>query len=202
MKSIYAKELKEIRIGLAPFGRIQDFILQSLAGFIRGYCGLGAVILAASPIPAAAYDEKRDQYNAAAIIKALEAMPFDSNLTKVVGIFNTDLFIPIFTHVLGEAREGGRYAVASLYRLSRSAEGLYAPASKVGERLVKVAVHELGHLFDIGHCMDRRCMMHYSGGLQELDAITLTLCSYCAEYLRYAIQRESRVPIKPSTEGP
>jgi archaemetzincin len=64
---------------------------------------------------------------------------------------------------------------------------------KIVERLVKVAIHELGHLFNIGHCLNNSCLMHYSGNLDDLDATTLTFCDYCSEFMAYAIRRE-RVP--------
>ena len=143
--------------------------------------------------PAYAYDQKRGQYNAATILKAFNSMPFDDGLHKVIGLMSVDLFIPIFTHVLGEANEGGRFALASLHRLGTTTDRVPASMDQTIERLVKVAVHELGHLFDVGHCLNKHCLMHYSGNLADLDATSLDFCDYCAEFLAYAIQRE-RLP--------
>lgn len=182
-------DLKQPCIGVAPLGDVPAPALQSIETFCRTRLGLAAEILPRFENPAYAYDQKRRQYNAAIIIKALEAMPF-RNHTKVIAVANVDLFIPIFTHVLGEAQEGGKYAVASLYRLSRSADRPYAAMDQILERLLKVAVHELGHLFSMAHCLKKDCLMHYSGNLTDLDATSLTFCDYCAEFFAYAIGKE------------
>jgi archaemetzincin len=181
---------KQICIGVAPFGEVPDAALQGVAAFIRTHLHLEAHLLAPFQNPANAYDQKRGQYNAAIILKTFKSMPFDEGLDKVIGVMNVDLFIPIFTHVLGEANEGGRYALASLYRLNRAPNRVSASMDQVIERLIKVAIHELGHLFNLGHCMNKHCLMHYSGNLDDLDATTLTFCGYCSEFLAYSIRRE------------
>jgi archaemetzincin len=183
-------DLKKICIGLAPLGEVPDWALDGVAAYLRTHLNLEARILATFQKPTYAYDEKRGQYNAATILKAFKSMPFDEGLDKVIGVMNVDLFIPIFTHVLGEANEGGRYALASLYRLRETTDRLPASMDQIIERLVKVAVHELGHLLNIAHCLNKPCLMHYSGNLADLDATSLTFCDYCSEFLAYAISRE------------
>jgi len=185
--------LKPIRIGVAPFGEVPDAALQGVAAYIRTHLNLAAHILPSFQNPTYAYDQKRGQYNAATILKAFKSMTFDESLDKVIGIMNVDLFIPIFTHVLGEANEGGRYALASLYRLGKATDRLSASMDQIIERLVKVAIHELGHLFNMAHCLNKHCLMHYSGNLADLDTTSLTFCDYCSEFLAYSIRRE-RLP--------
>jgi len=182
--------VKPLCIGLAPLGVVPEAALEGVAAFIRSRLDLEVRILPPFQNPAYAYDQKRGQYNAATILKAFNSMPFDDGLHKVIGLMSVDLFIPIFTHVLGEANEGGRFAIASLHRLGTTADRVPASMDQTIERLVKVAVHELGHLFDVGHCLNKRCLMHYSGNLADLDATSLDFCDYCAEFLAYAIQRE------------
>ena len=182
--------LKPLCIGLAPLGRVPDAALDGVAAYIRTHLNLEARILPHFPNPTYAYDEKRGQYNAAIILKAFHSMPFEDGLDKVIGIMEVDLFIPIFTHVLGEANEGGSYALASLYRLGETTDRLPAPMNLIVERLIKVAVHELGHLFNMAHCMNRQCLMHYSGNLTDLDATSLTFCNYCREFLAYSIKQK------------
>ena len=43
-------------------------------------------------------------------------------------------------------------------------------------RANKTAVHELGHMFGIGHCVHRQCCMNGSGHLREDFAIPEFLC--------------------------
>lgn len=182
--------LKHVLIGVAPFGHVPQAALQGVAAFIRTGLQSEAEILPALPTPAFAFDKKRGQYNAATILRSCESIPFDERLDKVIGVLNVDLFIPIFTHVLGEAQEGGRFALASLYRLQRSVDRPSASPDQMIERLVKVSVHELGHLFNMGHCLDKRCLMHYSGNLADLDETWLGFCHYCSEFIVYATRRQ------------
>ena len=99
-----------------------------------------------------------------------------------------DIFAPILTYVFGEAKQGGKYALVSLYRLKKNPDGSGLPQSHLLERVAKVALHELGHLFNLIHCMDERCLMHFSGRLQDLDRASLYFCSYCSVYIREAFR--------------
>jgi archaemetzincin len=136
--------------------------------------------------PEYAFDKRRLQYNAGTILKVFESIPF-YDYEKVVGVIDVDLFVPILTHVFGEARQGGRHALVSLFRLKRNADGSTPSKPLFLERAAKVALHELGHLFNLTHCMDQRCLMHFSGGLQDLDKAPLYFCRYCSVYLRDAL---------------
>jgi archaemetzincin len=98
-----------------------------------------------------------------------------------------DLFIPILSYVFGEARQGGRCALVSTWRLKKNRDGTRAPLPLLMERAGKVALHELGHLYNLFHCMDERCLMYFSGGLEDLDSAPLYFCRYCATYLRGAL---------------
>lgn len=173
-------------IGLAPFGGVSDTISKTIAAHIQGYLHLNADILSGLSLPGYAYDQNRAQYDAGVILERMESDPFQ-DYTKVIGILDVDIFVPIVTHVFGEARQGGRCALVSVCRLKRSPDGSAPPLSLLLERAAKVALHELGHLFDIHHCVDESCLMHFSGMIEELDRTPLDFCRYCSVYLRTAI---------------
>jgi archaemetzincin len=176
------------RIGVLPFGEVPEVALKVIAAHVLGYFNLDADILPRLEHPAYAYSANRNQYNAATILKNVESMESHDYL-KVIGLLDVDLFVPILTHVFGEAKQGGNCAVISLYRLKTSSEGSMASESLLLERAAKVALHELGHLFNLVHCMDRRCLMHFSGGLQELDETPLYFCRYCSKSLEENLHR-------------
>lgn len=90
----------------------------------------------------------------------------------------------IFTHVFGEARQGGKCGLVSLFRLMKNPDGSTPPKSLLDKRAVKVALHELGHLLDLLHCEHKKCLMHFSGGVDEVDNMSLELCEYCTIYLQ------------------
>jgi archaemetzincin len=174
------------RISLLPIGRLPSITPKSIAAHISGYLDLPVDILPPVKDPTHALDKKRMQYDAGILLKELESGPRFDGL-KVIGVLEVDLFVPILTYVFGEAKQGGRFALVSTYRIKRNADGSAAPESTVLERAAKVALHELGHLFDLHHCMDKGCLMHFSGGLCELDETPLYFCRYCNLFLLEAV---------------
>jgi archaemetzincin len=165
-------------IGLIPIGSVPAIACKAIVSHIRKVCRLDGVIFPALPEPAYAHDPVRNQYDAAVIIDCLERME-GYGCVKLIGLMNLDLFIPIFTHVFGEARDGGRCAVVSMFRLGHESQGIRPDQDLILERTVKVAVHELGHLFRVPHCADPACLMRFSMDLMELDAMPIRFCRYC-----------------------
>jgi archaemetzincin len=102
---------------------------------------------------------------------------------KIIAITQVDLFIPILTHVYGEAQLGGKAAIISTYHLQ---EGLDAAATNPAMhcRLGKEAVHELGHTFTLRHCPERTCIMHYCRSIQDVDRKSNHLCRHCRVLLQ------------------
>jgi len=175
-------------IGVVPVGDVPELAPKVIAAHITGYLKLEAEILTPLELPAAAFDEIQRQYNAAIILSCLESGPHDI-YAKVIGVFNVDLFIPTFAYVFGEARQGGQHALVSLFRLTGEKDNRRRPSPIVCERAAKVALHELGHLYNLWHCEEKKCLMHYSGGLADLDDIPLYFCRYCSTYFRDALLR-------------
>ena len=124
-----------------------------------------------------AYNLTRDQYHSTAILEKL-ASTSPSQAIKVAAITNKDLFIPILTHVYGEAQIAGKACIVSTFRLQ---EGLsIATIEKEFEnRIVKEVLHELGHTFNLRHCNDKSCSMHYCRSIRDVDRKSDQLCRYC-----------------------
>ncbi|UCF83208.1 MAG: zinc metallopeptidase [Desulfobacteraceae bacterium] len=181
--------LTKIRMGVVPIGNVPEITVKTIAAHILGYLNLDADILPPLRHPHYAHDEKRLQYNAGAIIKSLELEAFH-DYSKVIGVLDVDIFVPILTHVFGEAKQGGKYALVSLYRMRKQQDGSASPMTVLLQRVAKVALHESGHLFNLLHCMDEQCLMHFSGELQDLDRVPLYFCRYCSVYFRDALRRE------------
>ncbi|MBI4773401.1 MAG: zinc metallopeptidase [Deltaproteobacteria bacterium] len=166
-------------------GKAPPLSVKVIAAHVSGYLHLTTDTLAPWDLPREAYDSKRHQYNAAHLLKAFESKPLDT-CGKVIAVFDVDIFVPIFTHVFGEAMLGGKVALVSLYRLGK-AEGSNTPEfSTVLERAAKIALHELGHLFNVMHCTDERCLMRFAGNLDDLDRIPFQFCRYCTTFLEDA----------------
>ena len=169
-------------------GQIQEILTKSVAAHLQAYLDVDVDILPPLPAPTYAFDQKRLQYNAAAVIEKIEKEAVKQQ-AKILGIVDIDLFIPVFTHVLGEARQGGEVAVISIYRLLEGKDENIIPSSLILERAAKVALHEASHLFNLSHCMDENCLMHFSGSLEDIDNLSFYYCRYCSAYLKDAINR-------------
>lgn len=98
---------------------------------------------------------------------------------RLLGVTMVDLYIPILTFVFGEAQLQGKCALVSAHRLHQEFYGLPADPELLHSRLLKEAVHELGHTLALSHCDDYACVMSASHGVEWIDLKTAHLCSAC-----------------------
>lgn len=152
-----------------------DHLAAALAKIFRVSCR----VQAQSAIDAGfAHDSRRGQYHATQILRRIRDLERDEDV-RAIGVTRLDLFVPILTFVFGEAELGGRCAVVSLQRLDERFYGLPAREELLRERLVKEAVHELGHTFGLRHCEDWRCVMTSSHAVDRLDIKAQEFCKEC-----------------------
>ncbi len=128
------------------------------------------------------YDPGRRQYNGDKLLREVDLMD-NSGYTKVIALFNVDLFIPILTYIFGQAQLGGRTAIASLYRLSNERYGIASDGTILLKRFKKEVIHELGHLFGLIHCHTPTCVMRSSTYVEDIDQKEAQLCGKCREKL-------------------
>ena len=165
---------------VSPVGDIGSDISGAVADNVAKVFKTGVRITPLLPDIAFAYDVDRNQYWSTQVLEKLAETAPD-NCLKVVAITKNDLFIPILTHVYGEAQLGGRAAVISISRLNAGLDAM--DAEKFMDRIIKEAVHELGHTFDLRHCEDPLCIMHYCRKIADVDRKLNRFCRYCSIYL-------------------
>ena len=126
-----------------------------------------------------ALDERRMQFYSTAILQQLErnADPH----ARILGVTLEDLYVPVLTFVFGEAQLEGNCALVSTARLHDEFYGLPHQEPLFRERLLKEAVHELGHTFGLRHCMDWSCVMASSHGVERLDVKSADFCVSCGK---------------------
>ncbi len=159
-------------------GPIPDAMLRKLQEHLQDYLSLPVRITGNMPVPEGSYERSRNQYNSTRILREiLRETP--GNAIKIVGIVDKDLCIPILTFVFGEAQLGGAASLVSIARLRQEFHGLPPDDGILFERLVKEALHELGHNFGLIHCTDRECVMYLSNTVRDVDRKQSIYCESC-----------------------
>jgi archaemetzincin len=129
------------------------------------------------------YDPVRNQFNSTWILsELLNEAPEER--CKILGVTSVDLFVPVLTFVFGEAQVEGKAAVVSSYRLRDELYGLPENPERLKERLVKEAIHELGHTFGLIHCREPECVMHSYTYAEEVDFKSKDFCNTCSILLK------------------
>lgn len=173
-------------IYLLPLGNADRSIIAQLGPHLeRRFRAPVAVHEKAIPIDTF-YDSQRAQYYSTGIIgHLLERYQFAGAAapTKILGVAGQDLFIPILTYVFGEAQLGGMVGVVSYYRLPNERYGLRADAQVFADRLLKEAMHELGHTYGLVHCRAFDCVMHISTYVEDIDTKPAEFCRECEQRL-------------------
>ncbi len=170
-------------IVISPVGDISDWIIEAVAFGVQQAFGLDTRIAPVIDNIEFAWDDNRRQYASTPILAALEANA-PADCLKILGITKKDLFIPVLTYVYGEAQLGGTAAVISISRLVLDLDTVQSGY----RRIIKEAVHELGHTFDLRHCRDSKCMMHYCRSIEDVDNKSDQFCRYCRIMLSDAIR--------------
>ncbi len=179
--------LSENRIVISPIGDLDKGLLEEVGEKISRVFGCETEIITLLEDLDFALDIERGQYHSTPILEIL-ANKSPPRTVRILGIAQVDLFIPILTYVYGEAQLGGKACIISTYRLKEDLSPLSSTAL-YHERVVKEAIHELGHTFKLRHCRDRSCIMHYCRSTRDVDLKSDQLCRYCTILLDDEIKR-------------
>ncbi|MCA9523418.1 MAG: matrixin family metalloprotease [Myxococcales bacterium] len=181
-------------IRLQPLGRkLTPRQIAAVKRAIIAFYAVDVEVAPRLPLPKLAYYPPRKRYRAEKILDWL-APTVPKRLRLVLAITATDISTSKPPHkdwgVLGLATLDGRVSVISLFRCRRRARSVRHALV----RLMKVAVHEVGHNLGLDHCPHRGCLMEDGHGSVLTTDRERDLCPSC----RRALERRGyRLPAPP-----
>jgi archaemetzincin len=163
---------------LLPIGNLDGGLLMMLAPALADVFHMPTEVLGERLDPQFAFHRERQQYHSSELLHAMQRY-VGPDSWRVLGITMVDLYIPILTFVFGEAQMGGPCGLVSAHRLCQEFYGLPGDDDVLRQRLLKEAVHELGHTLDLTHCNDYQCAMAPSHAVEWIDLKASALCGAC-----------------------
>ncbi len=119
-----------------------------------------------------------------------------SNAIVVMAITEKDLYPKNdWNFIFGLASYHERIGVCSIKRLpGRNVDSL--DDNICLSRLIKIASHEIGHMFSLHHCINAMCVMNGSNSLPETDRQPNRVCSECLKKLYWNMRFNNQGRLK------
>ena len=177
-----------MKIGILPIGQIAPRVLFELGHGLANVFPdtVASVLKEVLPIPESSYDRKRKQYNSSLILATIRSFAAKKReFDRFLGVVEVDIFSSGLNYVFGEAFAPGPVGLISLCRLKPQ---FYSESSNEYVfmwRVMKEAVHEIGHTLGLQHCPRSLCVMHFSNSIFDTDRKQSLLCGQC--YFQAAI---------------
>lgn len=159
-------------IQIQPLGNVSEELVKWIAKEIEKKFATTVKILRTKEIPEICFDKARGQFNSTRIIHS-----YSTDKVTLL-ITSEDIYAQGMNFVFGEAEILGKRAVVSYYRLQSQDEEIFR------QRILKEAVHELGHVFGLKHCKTVGCVMNFSCDVTEVDKKTPNFCHRCLKRLK------------------
>lgn len=169
-------------ICLLPVGEVKEDVLFFLQSELEKVFEKEVKIAQSLQHPDYAYNPEREQYLSSEIVERIKKEK-SKDCDRILGVTDVDLYVPSLNFVFGQADFFDKAAVISLVRLRQEYYDLPKDEKLFQERVLKEAVHELGHTYVLTHCENPECVMYFSNTLEDTDIKSHDFCPECESKL-------------------
>ncbi|MHA1986561.1 MAG: hypothetical protein ACW98D_07980 [Promethearchaeota archaeon] len=135
------------------------------------------------------YNESKEQFNASKVLKRIKNEFLNKEFFRILGIIDESIYSEKRDFIFGLANMRSRIALISLtplkekfYKETGTLYRKYETEKDVEQRILKEAIHEIGHTFGLKHC-NSLCVMRFSNSLRETDEKLPEFCNSCLNFL-------------------
>jgi len=169
-------------IHVIGFNNVSDWILKEVARLVSDAFSADVRITNTGSVPSEFIDVLRNQYRAEEVLNWVYSKWGKGDL--VLAIIEGDGYAGGLNFVFGIASPLLKIALVFTYRLKLWVKSGAVLRQVFIERLRKEVMHELGHVFGLGHCSNPFCVMFFSNSIFDTDRKTWRYCSRCANKLK------------------
>ncbi len=170
------------KIIIIPLGEVDFVLLNRVSAKLISYFGVDVDMAQGAKLAEEAFNPTRGQYYSTVILNKLELLK-NTSRELTLGITEEDLYIPSLNFVFGEADPIAKVAIVSTFRLKQENYSFLDTEELFFSRVLKEAVHQLGHLVGLLHCNNPKCAMYFCNALAEVDKKTGRFCDNCMRRL-------------------
>jgi archaemetzincin len=170
-------------ISIVPINALDHQLLTRLALCLEERFLANCVVRSPLAIPKTALNSVRKQLFFGSLAAKL-ASANEGRDAIVLGVTEFDLYKTSHHFIFGGSSESHHCAVVSLHRLRPEFYGEPVDENHLFQRLLKEAVHEIGHSMGLKHCYNARCPMYYSNSVFDTDNKYSNFCESCEKRSR------------------
>jgi archaemetzincin len=141
------------------------------------------------PLTNLEYNPKKRQYKASLVMKELIKHINKKQYFRTIGVIDKDIYSELKKFVFGVAKlpknqslKSSGFALISIVRLKEEFYRRPEDHLLFELRVLKEAIHELGHTFGLSHC-NNSCIMKFSNYIEQTDKKPSKFCESCLNKL-------------------